>query len=67
MILIPQIDIAFEEDRGFYPAIVALMQIAKRPIILTSNNPNLTLPTDAEFLVLKFNPPRTDVSIALPH
>ena len=58
-----QIDIAFEEDRGFLAAIVALTQVAKRPIILTSNNPNIALPTDSEFLVLKFNPPKTEVGM----
>ena len=56
-----QIDIAFEEDKGFLAAIVALTRVAKRPIILTSNDPNITLPTDSEFLILKFKPPKMEV------
>ena len=60
-VLIFQIDIAFEEDRGFLAAIVALTQVAKRPIILTSNDPNITLPTDSEFLTLKFKPLKMEV------
>ncbi|XP_063681384.1 replication factor C subunit 1-like isoform X2 [Bolinopsis microptera] len=60
LIVLEEIDIAFEEDRGFLAAIVALTQVAKRPIILTSNNPNIALPTDSDFLVLKFNPPKTE-------
>lgn len=56
-----QIDLIFEEDRGFHAAIVALTQIAKRPIILTSNDPNIRLPSDAQFLVLPFTPPKIEV------
>ncbi|KAL5253848.1 hypothetical protein ACHWQZ_G013581 [Mnemiopsis leidyi] len=60
LIVLEEIDIAFEEDRGFLAAIVALTQVAKRPIILTSNDPNIVLPTDSEFLVLNFKPPKLE-------
>ena len=58
-----QIDIVFEVDKGFYTAIVALAKMALRPIILTSNNPLITLPTDAEFLTLHYRPPKAGTKV----
>ena len=51
----------FEDDRGFLAAVVALASIAKRPIVLTSSRPDVNLPTDAEFLILGFQPPKLEV------
>eukprot|EP00116_Pleurobrachia_bachei_P006225 sb/3466487/ len=54
------VDVIFEEDKGFLAAIVALASIAKRPIVLTSTRSDIQLPTDAEFLILGFQPPKLD-------
>ena len=37
IILVEEIDIIFEQDKGFWNAINSLIKISKRPIILTCN------------------------------
>ena len=51
----------FDDDKGFYQAINTITRTAKRPIILTANNPQVTLPTDSKFLILDFSPPKVEV------
>jgi hypothetical protein len=42
LILFEEVDVVFEdEDRGFFSALAELMQITKRPIILTCNSTQL--------------------------
>ena len=43
LLVLEDIDIVFEEDRGFHLAILKLMESSKRPIILTCTRKNFLL------------------------
>ncbi|KAI9265996.1 hypothetical protein BY458DRAFT_573980 [Sporodiniella umbellata] len=61
LILLEEVDLLFEEDKGFWSALVELSQTSKRPIIMTCNDPDqvpfeiLTLQT-----VLYIKPPELE-------
>ncbi|KAJ7547923.1 hypothetical protein O6H91_08G109900 [Diphasiastrum complanatum] len=56
LILFEDVDIVFEEDRGFMAALVQLARTTKRPLILTSNKGQPHLP-QLEKLVIQFTKP----------
>ncbi|KAI8388071.1 uncharacterized protein BYT42DRAFT_543440 [Radiomyces spectabilis] len=58
LILLEEVDLLFEDDKGFWPAIVELSQKSKRPIIMTCNDAS-TIPLESLYLqaVLHLYPP----------
>lgn len=59
VILFEDVDITFDDDRGFTSAIVKLAATTKRPIILTSNRRCPALPLPLRKLSVEFNQPCT--------
>ncbi|KAH7421890.1 hypothetical protein KP509_13G080200 [Ceratopteris richardii] len=57
VLLFEDIDMVFEDDRGFIAAITELAETAKRPIILTSNDKRLNLPAKLGADLLEFEKP----------
>lgn len=57
LILIEDIDLVFDGDRGFWPAINQLMLITKKPIILTSTTSKPVVPVKSPFDTLTFRRP----------
>ncbi|NWI46588.1 ATAD5 protein, partial [Picathartes gymnocephalus] len=57
LILFEEVDIIFDEDAGFLSAIKTFMATAKRPIILTTNDPTFSLMFDGYFEEIKFKTP----------
>ncbi|TIC01775.1 hypothetical protein E3Q17_01655 [Wallemia mellicola] len=61
VILLEEVDVLFEEDKGFWPAIQALTQYSKRPVILTCNDDS-TIPVNTLVLqtTLQYKCPKYD-------
>ncbi|XP_010079987.1 PREDICTED: ATPase family AAA domain-containing protein 5, partial [Pterocles gutturalis] len=57
LILFEEVDIIFDEDAGFLSAIKTFMATAKRPIILTTNDPTFSLMFDGYFEEINFRTP----------
>ncbi|XP_019398344.1 PREDICTED: ATPase family AAA domain-containing protein 5 [Crocodylus porosus] len=57
LILFEEVDIIFDEDVGFLSAIKTFMATAKRPIILTTNDPTFSLMFDGYFEEINFKVP----------
>ncbi|NXR23880.1 ATAD5 protein, partial [Cinclus mexicanus] len=57
LILFEEVDIIFDEDVGFLNAIKTFMATAKRPVILTSNDPTFSLMFDGYFEEINFKTP----------
>ncbi|BFZ64354.1 hypothetical protein YB2330_005497 [Saitoella coloradoensis] len=57
LILIEEVDILFEEDKGFWQTVLSLSERTKRPMVLTCNDPVLLPMMSLESAVrLKFEP-----------
>ena len=48
-----QVDIIFEEDKGFWTAIETFMNTTKRPIILTASDPKVAAAVNRRHEVIK--------------
>ncbi|NXM90798.1 ATAD5 protein, partial [Oenanthe oenanthe] len=57
LILFEEVDIIFDEDAGFLNAIKTFMATAKRPVILTTNDPTFSLMFDGCFEEISFKTP----------
>ncbi|NXL59888.1 ATAD5 protein, partial [Chordeiles acutipennis] len=57
LILFEEVDIIFDEDAGFLSAIKTFMATAKRPVILTTNDPTFSLLFDGYFEEISFRTP----------
>ncbi|NWU77129.1 ATAD5 protein, partial [Onychorhynchus coronatus] len=57
LILFEEVDIIFDEDAGFLSAIKTFMATAKRPVVLTTNDPTFSLMFDGCFEEIKFRTP----------
>ncbi|KFP71219.1 ATPase family AAA domain-containing protein 5, partial [Acanthisitta chloris] len=57
LILFEEVDVIFEEDAGFLSAIKTFMATAKRPVILTTNDPTFNLMFDGYFEEINFQTP----------
>ncbi|NXL07668.1 ATAD5 protein, partial [Mesembrinibis cayennensis] len=57
LILFEEVDIIFDEDAGFLSAIKTFMATAKRPVILTTNDPTFSLTFDGYFEEINFRTP----------
>ena len=56
-IMLFQVDIVFEEDKGFWAAIQTFMSSTKRPIIMTTNDAHFTERFEGTFEQLMFKRP----------
>ncbi|KAM4890455.1 ATPase family AAA domain-containing protein 5 [Sylvia borin] len=57
LILFEEVDIIFDEDAGFLSAIKTFMATAKRPVILTTNDPTFSFMFDGCFEEINFKTP----------
>ncbi|KAF2762641.1 hypothetical protein EJ05DRAFT_506343 [Pseudovirgaria hyperparasitica] len=58
LILLEEVDVLFEEDKGFWSTVIDLAMQSKRPMILTCNDESLLPMAELTFeAVLRFTPP----------
>ncbi|NXY13917.1 ATAD5 protein, partial [Atrichornis clamosus] len=64
LILFEEVDIVFDEDAGFLSAVKTFMATAKRPVILTTNDPMFSLMFDGYFEEINFRTPSLTNSVS---
>ncbi|XP_078257591.1 ATPase family AAA domain-containing protein 5 isoform X2 [Rhinoraja longicauda] len=57
LILFEEVDVIFDDDAGFLNAIKTFMATAKRPVILTTTDPNFSLMFESCFEEIRFKMP----------
>ncbi|XP_029997562.1 ATPase family AAA domain-containing protein 5 isoform X2 [Sphaeramia orbicularis] len=57
LILFEEVDVIFEDDSGFLAAIKTFMSTTKRPVILTTSDPNFSTMFDGNFEEIHFRTP----------
>ncbi|KAK6350225.1 hypothetical protein TWF696_006461 [Orbilia brochopaga] len=63
LILIEEADILFEEDKGFWSSIIALVEKSRRPVIITCNDESRLELGDLDlYAKLRFKPASADVA-----
>ncbi|KAI5082912.1 hypothetical protein GOP47_0002655 [Adiantum capillus-veneris] len=67
VLLFEDVDMVFEDDRGFIAAVAQLAATAKRPIILTSNDKQLCLPHRLGADLVEFKKPSTRELLVLTY
>ncbi|XP_030839835.1 ATPase family AAA domain-containing protein 5 [Strongylocentrotus purpuratus] len=57
LILFDEVDIIFEEDKGFLSTVMSFMESSKRPIVLTTSDPRFSFSLTSRYDELTFKPP----------
>ncbi|KAL2444134.1 hypothetical protein ABEF95_015138 [Exophiala dermatitidis] len=64
LILFEEVDILFDEDKGFWAGVQSLIRTSKRPVIMTCNNIASVPLDDLDlFTILQFDRPDTELSV----
>ncbi|KEF54100.1 uncharacterized protein A1O9_09895 [Exophiala aquamarina CBS 119918] len=64
LVLFEEVDILFEEDKGFWTAVQALIHTSKRPVILTCNDTSSVPADDLNlYATIEYEKPPLDVAI----
>ncbi|OLL26594.1 Telomere length regulation protein elg1, partial [Neolecta irregularis DAH-3] len=63
LILIEEVDVLFEEDKGFWSSVMELIEKSRRPIVLTCNDVELLAEELDPRTILTYTSPPTELSV----
>lgn len=63
LVLLDEADVLFDSDRGFWSGLDNLLQLGRRPIILTASDPNIVHELPIEARVCHVIPPNQDLVV----